>query len=466
MRWAKHGLRSQEVAREDKGRRGTRGLGVRGVGSDMGAGLSAMWRGTDAGPTMSGGGARSQQCAHSSTSSACTLSGEYRSLNAYKLLDVLGDGTIGVVRLVRHKRTGLHFALKAMAKNTVTSRGARMAALVEGERDALGELERSPHARIARMFAHFQDAASLYILLEYVPGGELRSKMRKHGRFSETVTRFYVASIATALDHLHTVVGVAHRDLKPENVLLDATGYPKLVDLRSCARLRGERKGGGERVGGGERGGRAHTILGTPEYLAPELVRGGDGDERVDTRGYDARAVDWWALGVMAFELTAGRPPFTAHNTHALYRSIAKNQPRYSSRFTDDLVSVLRDGFMRRDPSRRLGVGRPWSLSGLLGKGRRGAPSAMRAIRARSWFSGFDWEGLEKGRIRAPIRTALPNGDGDASNYVRDDSTPLSPPRIVGRYVAAPAPTSSPVFRSARGGHDRGDPTADIFEDW
>ena len=311
-----------------------------------------MWRGTDAGPTMNGGGDRSQQCAHSSTSSACTLSGEYRSLNAYKLLDVLGDGTIGVVRLVRHKRTGLHFALKAMAKDAVTSRGARMAALVEGERDALGELERSPHARIARMFAHFQDAASLYILLEYVPGGELRSKMRKHGRFSENVTRFYVASIATALDHLHTVVGVAHRDLKPENVLLDVAGYPKLVDLGSCARLRGERKGGGER------GGRAHTILGTPEYLAPELVRGGDGDERVDTRGYDARAVDWWALGVMAFELTAGRPPFTAHNTHALYRSIAKNQPRYSSRFTDDLVSVLRDGFMRRDPSRRLGVGR------------------------------------------------------------------------------------------------------------
>ena len=307
---AKHGLRSQEVAREDKGRRGTRGLGARGVVSDMGAGLSAMWRGTDAGPTMSGAGDRSQQCAHSSTSSACTLSGEYRSLNAYKLLDVLGDGTIGVVRLVRHKRTGLHFALKAMAKDAVTSRGARMAALVEGERDALGELERSPHARIARMFAHFQDAASLYILLEYVPGGELRSKMRKHGRFSETVTRFYVASIATALDHLHTVVGVAHRDLKPENVLLDATGYPKLVDLGSCARLRGERKGGGERVGGGERGGRAHTILGTPEYLAPELVRGGDGDERVDTRGYDARAVDWWALGVMVHEMCLGYNPF------------------------------------------------------------------------------------------------------------------------------------------------------------
>jgi protein kinase A len=457
---AKDGLRSQEVAREDKGRRGTRGLGVRGVVSDMGAGLSAMWRGTDAGPTMNGGGVRSQQCAHSSTSSACTLSGEYRSLNAYKLLDVLGDGTIGVVRLVRHKRTGLHFALKAMAKDAVTSRGARMAALVEGERDALGELERSPHARIARMFAHFQDAASLYILLEYVPGGELRSKMQKHWRFSENVTRFYVASIATALDHLHTVVGVAHRDLKPENVLLDVAGYPKLVDLGSCARLRGERTGGGERVG------RAYTILGTPEYLAPELVRGGDGDERVDTRGYDARAVDWWALGVLAFELTAGRPPFTAHNAHALYRSIAKNQPRYSSRFTDDLVSVLRDGFMRRDPSRRLGVGRSWSLSRLLGKGRRRAPSGMRAIRARSWFAGFDWEGLEKGRIRAPIRTALPNGDCDASNYVRDDSTPLSPPRDGGRYVAAPAPPSSPVFRSARGGHDRGDPTACVFEDW
>jgi serine/threonine protein kinase len=247
----------------------------------MGAGLSAMWRGTDAGPTMNGGGDRSQQCAHSSTSSACTLSGEYRSLNAYKLLDVLGDGTIGVVRLVRHKRTGLHFALKAMAKDAVTSRGARMAALVEGERDALGELERSPHARIARMFAHFQDAASLYILLEYVPGGELRSKMRKHGRFSENVTRFYVASIATALDHLHTVVGVAHRDLKPENVLLDVAGYPKLVDLGSCARLRGERKGGGERGGRrGERGEGAHDT-GHPGVFGP---RTRDGRRRRRTR--------------------------------------------------------------------------------------------------------------------------------------------------------------------------------------
>jgi serine/threonine protein kinase len=114
--------------------------------------------------------------------------------------------------------------------------------------------------------------------------------------------------------------------------------------------------------------------------LAPELVRGGDGDERVDTRGYDARAVDWWALGVMAFELTAGRPPFTAHNTHALYRSIAKNEPRYSSRFTDDLVSVLRDGFMRRDPSRRLGVGRSWSLPGLLGKGPLGDARHSRQV--------------------------------------------------------------------------------------
>ena len=122
---------------------------------------------------------------------------------------------------MRHKRTGLHFALKAVAKDTVTHRGTRAARLVIAERDALSALERSPHDRVARMFAHFQDPTSLYILLEYVPGGELRSKMRRHGRFSEQVTRFFVAAIATAIDHLHVNVGVAHRDLKPENILLD-----------------------------------------------------------------------------------------------------------------------------------------------------------------------------------------------------------------------------------------------------
>ncbi|ACO62565.1 predicted protein, partial [Micromonas commoda] len=267
-----------------------------------------------------------------------------RDVNSFTLLDVLGFGAMGKVRLVRHKRTGLHFALKAVAKDTVTHRGTRAARLVIAERDALSALERSPHDRVARMFAHFQDATSLYILLEYVPGGELRSKMRRHGRFSEQVTRFFVAAIATAIDHLHAVVGVAHRDLKPENVLLDNRGYPKLCDLGSCARL----------------GGRSYSAVGTPEYLAPEVIDPAAG--RLDlsptsrTSGYDARAVDWWALGVLAFEMTHGRPPFRARNVHALYRAIAAGDVKYSKRCTADFIDVVgRRGFMARDPSKRLG---------------------------------------------------------------------------------------------------------------
>ena len=294
----------------------------------MGAGLALPRREPDA-PSPSGGGVTGPPDLRpiGAHSSACTLGDEYRDVNSFTLLDVLGFGAMGKVRLVRHKRTGLHFALKAVAKDTVTHRGTRAARLVIAERDALSALERSPHDRVARMFAHFQDPTSLYILLEYVPGGELRSKMRRHGRFSEQVTRFFVAAIATAIDHLHVNVGVAHRDLKPENILLDNKGYPKLCDLGSCARLSSVR-GSNDDFGSNPRmrGGRSYSAVGTPEYLAPEVIDPAAG--RLDlsptsrTSGYDARAVDWWALGVLAFEMMHGRPPFRARNVHALYLSL------------------------------------------------------------------------------------------------------------------------------------------------
>ena len=438
----------------------------------MGAGLAMPRREPDAPSPID---------AHSS---ACTLGDEYRDVNSFTLLDVLGVGAMGKVRLVRHKRTGLHFALKAVAKDTVTRRGTRAARLVIAERDALSALERSPHDRVARMFAHFQDATSLYILLEYVPGGELRSKMRRHGRFSEQVTRFFVAAIATAIDHLHAVIGVAHRDLKPENVLLDHRGYPKLCDLGSCTRLS---VGGSNDAGSNpRRGGRSYTAVGTPEYLAPEVIDPDAGrlhlSPSLSRVGYEARAVDWWALGVLAFELTHGRPPFRARNVHALYRAIAAGDARYSKRCTVDFVDVVgARGFMARDPSKRLGVrgfGGPrkrflralgdvpgWVFGFIVGGGGGSSTirSTMPAIKRRAWFSGFDWDGLEKGRIRAPVPVRLPDGDdGDASNYrdVRERGWDG-----VGCDVrAAPAPPSSPSLRFVERGDDR---VADrSFDDW
>ena len=479
--------REQARACESRPRPGARRVRV--AVSVMGAGLALPRREPDA-PSPSGGGVTGPPSPIGAHSSACTLGDEYRDVNSFTLLDVLGVGAMGKVRLVRHKRTGLHFALKAVAKDTVTRRGTRAARLVIAERDALSALERSPHDRVARMFAHFQDATSLYILLEYVPGGELRSKMRRHGRFSEQVTRFFVAAIATAVDHLHAVVGVAHRDLKPENVLLDNRGYPKLCDLGSCTRL----SVGGSKDGAGSnrrRGGRSYTAVGTPEYLAPEVIdpagRRLDLSPPMSRVGYDARAVDWWALGVLAFEMMHGRPPFRARNgnVHALYRAIAAGDARYSKRCTVDFVDVVGErGFMARDPSKRLGVRGVrgpqrilralgdvpgWAFgffvggggSRFPGAGRVATTSTMPAIKRRAWFRGFDWDGLEKGRIRAPVPVRLPDGDGDASNYrdVRERGWDG-----VGCDVrAAPAPPSSPSLRSV----ERGDRVADrSFDDW
>lgn len=170
---------------------------------------------------------------------------------------------------------------------------------VRHERAILAEV--AGHPFITTLQASFSDRESLYMLLDYVPGGELFSYLRKFRRFDEPTARFYAAEIVLVLEFLHEEQGgVAYRDLKPENLLLDAEGHIKLVDFGFAKRLGNK----------GDRPVETYTLCGTPEYLAPEVIQ---------NKGHTA-AVDWWALGILIYEFLTGYPPFWHQNPIEIYK--------------------------------------------------------------------------------------------------------------------------------------------------
>jgi protein kinase A len=158
------------------------------------------------------------------------------------------------------------------------------------------------HPFITRLIASFSDHDSLYMLLDYVPGGELFTYLRKLRRFDEDVARFYAAEIVLVLEFLHEAQdGIAYRDLKPENLLLDKDGHIKLVDFGFAKRLGSPKAGHPVET---------YTLCGTPEYLAPEVIQ---------NKGHTS-AVDWWALGILIFEFLTGYPPFWHQNPMEIYK--------------------------------------------------------------------------------------------------------------------------------------------------
>jgi len=196
-------------------------------------------------------------------------------------------------------------------------------------------------------------------VLEFAQGGELFTHLRKAGRFSNDAARFYAAEVALALDFLHKR-GVLYRDVKPENLVLDARGYARLVDFGFAKRV----------------GLKTYTLCGTPEYIAPEMLL---------NRGHD-KGVDWWALGVLLYEMLAGQAPFLDEDPMGVYGQIIEGRvlfPKYIERGARSLIKRL----MHADPAKRLGCLR-----------RGGAD-----VREHRFFEGFDWDGLYGSSLRAPI---------------------------------------------------------------
>jgi len=250
------------------------------------------------------------------------------TLKTLRHVRLVGVGSFGSVRLVENGQTAQRYALKRVKKED-----GEVPDGVMRECSLLAEID---HPSVLRLVKTFESESSIYILTELITGGELYDLLRdKMGRLSRKHTQFYIASIVSALQVLHDSF-IVHRDLKPENVMLDRQGYLKLVDF-------GMAKKGDQGLW------RTHTLLGTPLYIAPEMLSG---------RGYGF-TVDIWALGVMMFELACGNSPFGdgEEDTQEILRCILEDDLRIPSRYNDQAGKNLITGLLNKDPALRLGAG-------------------------------------------------------------------------------------------------------------
>ncbi|KAJ2895288.1 putative camp-dependent protein kinase catalytic subunit protein [Zalerion maritima] len=295
-------------------------------------------------------------------------------LSDFRRVRTLGTGTFARVCLVRPVNDPEKvYALKILRKTEVIK--LKQISHVQHERQILESVTSTHHPFITNLVGSFSDASCLYLLLEYVPGGELFSYLRKYRRFDEPSARFYVAEIVLVLEHLHEGQGgVAYRDLKPENLLLDREGHVKLVDFGFAKRL--------GREGAGEEGPReTYTLCGTPEYLAPEVIQ---------NKGHTT-AVDWWALGILLYEFITGYPPFWHQNPLEIYKQIVEKPVAFPPNvaMSDEARDLIRS-LCTVDRSKRLG-----NISG-----------GARRVKEHAFFRGLDWNRVYERRANGPI---LPN---------------------------------------------------------
>uniref|UniRef100_A0A2S2PS44 Protein kinase C n=1 Tax=Schizaphis graminum TaxID=13262 RepID=A0A2S2PS44_SCHGA len=303
------------------------------------------------------------------------------SIADFELIRVIGRGSYAKVLMVELKKTKCIYAMKVIKKALVTD--DEDIDWVQTEKHVFETA--SNHPFLVGLHSCFQTASRLFFVIEFVRGGDLMFHMQRQRRLPEEHARFYAAEISLALNFLHTK-GIIYRDLKLDNVLLDHEGHIKLTDYGMCKE-------------GIRPGDTTCTFCGTPNYIAPEILRGED-------YGF---SVDWWALGVLLYEMLAGRSPFDIagasenpdQNTEDyLFQVILEKTIRIPRSLSVKAASVLK-GFLNKNPVDRLGCNRDTGFYDII---------------THPFFKSIDWEMLEQKQVSPPYKPRL-DSDRDLANF-------------------------------------------------
>ncbi|KAI9320839.1 kinase-like domain-containing protein [Dichotomocladium elegans] len=315
----------------------------------------------------------------------------------FRTVRLLGHGSFGKVYQVVKRDTKRTYAMKVLSKHLLISQNEVTHTI--SERNVLIRAFSNPF--IVTLKFSFQTADHLFLVMDYIPGGELFSYLQREQYFSEERARFYAAELVCALEYIHTHQ-VVYRDLKPENILLDAQGHIALTDFGLCKELKYANE-------------TTQTFCGTSEYLAPEMVR---------QEPY-TQAVDWWSLGILLYELLTGGPPFHSVHLDVLYRRICSaplkfpSQPAISSDARDIIAKLL-----DRNPATRL---RPAE------------------IKQHPFFKSIQWDLIAQKQVRPPYKPALTNQALLTPNSTCSSSTKKQPPSFLITDRKTCATRSSPI---------------------
>uniref|UniRef100_H2YRI0 Protein kinase C n=1 Tax=Ciona savignyi TaxID=51511 RepID=H2YRI0_CIOSA len=335
----------------------------------------------------------------SATKQRLTSSNSNPSKTSVKLTDfifikVLGKGSFGKVMLAELRATKEIFAVKVLKKDVISAEDDVDCTMTEKRVLAL------EHPFLTSLHSCFQNRERLFFIMEYVNGGDLMFQIQKSRKFSEERSRFYAAEVILALQFLHKH-GIVYRDIKLDNILLDQDGHCKLADFGMCRE-------------GVKDGNLATTFCGTPDYIAPEILQELD---------YGV-SVDWWALGVLMYEMLAGQPPFEADNEDDLFESIMNDDVLYPVWLTKNAVNIL-EMFMTKKPARRLGCG----------------STGESAILQHPFFATMDWVALENKQIEPPFKPSVKN-IYDTTNF-DSDFTRMSP-----RFTPIPSQSLAAIHQT------------------
>ncbi|XP_043102670.1 protein kinase C zeta type isoform X4 [Puntigrus tetrazona] len=300
-------------------------------------------------------------------------------LGDFDLIRVIGRGSYAKVLLVRLKKNEQIYAMKVVKKELVHDDEKKRKDIdwVQTEKHVFEQASTNPF--LVGLHSCFQTESRLFLVIEYVNGGDLMFHMQRQRKLPEEHARFYAAEICIALNFLHEK-GIIYRDLKLDNVLLDQDGHIKITDYGMCKE-------------GIRPGDTTSTFCGTPNYIAPEILRGED-------YGF---SVDWWALGVLMFEMMAGRSPFDIitdnpdmNTEEYLFQVILEKPIRIPRSLSVKAASVLK-GFLNKDPKERLGCQ---------------VQTGFTDIKSHTFFRSIDWDQLEQKQVTPPFKPQITDDYG------------------------------------------------------